>query len=488
MKKQPWCSFMLAGISLTEYGLEIPSPFVSLTLSNSEITSMTSWKLQCTVGGDSSRKVNIAAFEALIYGAAQAANKYTHSSGIPVSFAFGWQSDRGEISEYVSYQGFTLNFQSTTNDHYMTYTIEGFAHLIIPATMPVLHIPSVCGIVQASAVFEGLALATKATTYYELDIDHTDAPTFIDHGDLTTSFDTYTRGQYDGTDNYDQFPGLVVYSKSYNLSRDAGGLKPEVKKLTQVVNNVPEKHIQNYLTNSIPDDTVQCTSYTYWVDEPTMTTPGVMHYKSNANLANMHLNSVLEWGTSNTNILSISGSYKGTAYNMTNFDFTQLGFALDGSGNSVVQDSEVVNSWSSTIGSVFQTVNIINDVNAIASQFSGDFTITIPGNVKDYKIAQPISLLIMTGNTISPVTGIYNIISVSHTIAATFITTLKIQRLEVSTANQVAGVQSVSINGRGIYGSSNSYTKTKNIRSSYKVDFGSIYPTFEDLPGNAYIF
>jgi len=90
MKKQPWVSFTLSNVSLTEFGLKIPSPFVSLTLSNSEITSTTSWTLRCVVGGDDTKKVNVAAFEALLYSAAQAISSYPNASGIPVSFAFGW--------------------------------------------------------------------------------------------------------------------------------------------------------------------------------------------------------------------------------------------------------------------------------------------------------------------------------------------------------------------------------------------------------------
>ena len=69
MLKQPWLSFSLSGVSLTEFGLEIPSPIVSLTLNNSEISSMTSWTLIVNVGGDDRRKINIAAFEALLYSA-----------------------------------------------------------------------------------------------------------------------------------------------------------------------------------------------------------------------------------------------------------------------------------------------------------------------------------------------------------------------------------------------------------------------------------
>jgi hypothetical protein len=103
MKKQCFVAFSLAGLSLNEFGMKIPSPFCSLEISNSEITSYTNWTLNVVVGGDSSRKVNIAAFEALIYSAAQT-DGYANASGIPVSFMFGWLDASGGVDEYVSYQ------------------------------------------------------------------------------------------------------------------------------------------------------------------------------------------------------------------------------------------------------------------------------------------------------------------------------------------------------------------------------------------------
>ena len=129
---------------------------------------------------------------------------------------------------------------------------------------------------------------------------------------------------------------------------------------------------------------------------------------------------------------------------------------------------------------MYQTVNIINDLNALASQFSGDFTIQIPGSVKQYNIAQPVSLLVMSGNTISPITGIYNIMSVSHSINEQFVTTLKLQRLVISSANQVASSQGIYISGSNNYPSS-AYTTTSNVISPYKVDFGTMYPTYEHM-------
>lgn len=481
MKRQHFVNFMLSGVSLTEFGLMIPSPFSSLEISNSQISSMTSWTLTCIVGGDAGRKVNASAFEALLYSAAQAASAYPNAKGIPVSFMFGWlDSTTGVVSEYASYQGFTIKFTVSTSGMYLVYKVSGYASLAVQSSMPVLRIPPICGIVQPSAILEALAVSTKADNYYQLDIDHNDAPTLVNHGALTTSFNQYVRGNYSGTDDYDNFPGLLRLSKSYNANREASGIKQPYRNLHQITNNLSVSSLGSFLKQGITDTTPQCASFSYWVDEPTMTNPGTIHYKSNANLACTRFTDTLEYGTSNTNIISLNGSYNGVAYNMTDMAFASVGFALDASGNSIVQGSEVVNSWSSSIVDVFQTVNIINDVNAIASQFSGDFTIQIPGSVKRYEIAQPVSLLVMNGNTLSPITGIYNIISVSHNLGQTFVTTLKVQRLVMSSANEVASVQGIYLYGSGSRLSS-SYTTTKNVVSPYKVDLGIMYPDFTHL-------
>lgn len=93
MLKNCFCSVMLAGVNLTSFGFMVPSPFVSLQMSNSEVASMTSFTLTCQVGGDDRRKINIAAFEALIYSAAQQSTD-NGTGGIPVSFQFGWLDEK----------------------------------------------------------------------------------------------------------------------------------------------------------------------------------------------------------------------------------------------------------------------------------------------------------------------------------------------------------------------------------------------------------
>ena len=479
MYKQPFCSFQFAGVSLTDYGLEIPSPFCSLELTNAQITSFTSWTLQVIVGGDESKKSNIAAFEALIYSASQDANKYPESQDIPVSFMFGWLNEDGSIGENVAYQGHTLKFSTSTEGLYIRYTITGYASLGMQFALPVYNIPALSGFVKPSAVVEGICKALKLDSYYNLDIDHNDVPTMINHGPMTTSLNAYIRGNYSTEDDYHTFPGIQPLTKSYNYSRDAAGLIPGSGNLSTLINNLIGTSVSNYLKRSIVDGTPQCSSFSFWVDEPTMTQRGVIHFKSNAGLLSTLTNDVLQYGTADTNIISISGSYNGIAYNMTNINYGSVGFAVDGSGNTIVETDRVVNSWSATLADVFQSANIVNNANAIASQFSADFTVTLSGKVNQYAICQPVSLVVMSGNTLSPISGIYSVVSVTHNISSTFTTTIKIQRLQMSTANEVATSQGIAISGSSGF-NDYSYTATKNIISTGKVDFGNIYPTFED--------
>lgn len=487
MKRQPFCTLLISGLSITDFGLEIPSPFCALELQNSEVDSYTNWTLKITVGGSSSKKMNIAAFEALIYSSAQTAG-YANASGVPVSFMFGWLDANGNVDSYLSYQGWTLNYQTSVNGQFMNYILTGYASQALKASMPVLHIPALTGIVQPSAVLEALAKGIKATSYYDLDIDHSDVPTLVNHNAMTTSFMSYVRGERttsksEDSDDYDSFPGLLRLSKSYNASRDAGGLKKGFRKLSSIVNNVPPESVGKYLKTSITDKTPQTSSFAFWIDEPTMTRPGIIHYKDTSSLSTSTDSAALKYGTADTNIISLTGTYDGVAYNMSDMNFSTLGFTLDETGQTIVNDTSVVNSWSNSLTEVYQTANIINDINALATQFAGSFTATIAGSTNEYELAQPVSLIVMMGNTLSPVSGIYNVMSVSHLISQTYYTVLTLQRLAVSSANETASGMGIFISGSST-GVSSGYTKTKNVKSTRKVDFGTMYPTWEDIQTN----
>lgn len=395
MHKQPFVNFTLAGTSITHFGLFVPSPFCSLYIKNSETDSYTSWELTITVGGDVSRKMNIAAFEALIYTAAQTSG-YTNASGVPVSFMFGWLDDKkGGIDAYVSYKGWTLKYSVKTSGTFLVYTLTGYASQIMKTNMPVLNIPALTGYVQPSAVVEALAKGIKATDYYFLDIDHCDAPTLISHNAMTTSFTGYVRGEKTGDDDYDDFPGLLTLSKTYNSSRDAAGLTGGSKYLSSYKNNASNDTLKAALKSSLTDKTPQSSTFSFWVDEPTMTSAGIIHYKATNTILSSRDTRVLKYGTSDSNVLSLSGSYDGIAYNMSDMSFSTLGFTLDERGETIVNDYRVVNSWSNSLTSVYQSASIINDINALATQFSGQFTVDIAGSVRGYTICEPVSLVVM---------------------------------------------------------------------------------------------
>ena len=77
--------------------------------------------------------------------------------------------------------------------------------------------------------------------------------------------------------------------------------------------------------------------------------------------------------------------------------------------------------------------------------------------------------------------------SVSHAIKNTFITTLKLQRLTMSSANQVAMSQGIYVvNGTTGGYTSSSYRTTPNVKSPYKVDYGNtIYPDMPQMVANS---
>ena len=70
--------------------------------------------------------------------------------------------------------------------------------------------------------------------------------------------------------------------------------------------------------------------------------------------------------------------------------------------------------------------------------------------------------------------------SVSHAVSNTFVTTLKVQRLTLSSANQTATGQRIFVSGTNKYPQS-ALQQTSNIKSPYKIDLGQMYPTFEHI-------
>ena len=69
--------------------------------------------------------------------------------------------------------------------------------------------------------------------------------------------------------------------------------------------------------------------------------------------------------------------------------------------------------------------------------------------------------------------------SVTHQVSNTFTTVLKLQRLQISSANETASAQGITVVNNS--STSAGYSSTANILSAGKVDFGKLYPTYEDV-------
>jgi len=488
----PFIAVSLAGVSLTDLGYKIPTPLVGITIKNALVRSALEWELTLNVAGDSNKRANIAAIEGLWYQAEQSARNSGYTRGIPVSIILGWQSPNGQITESMDIEGFTIQFSVTVPEaQYTQYVIKGFGTTGVPSNMPTITIPPIRGIVQPSAVLEALCRSLKADAYYDLDIDRNDAPTYMAHGTIQTSFTRYVRGTRSPKDNFGNFPGLQPLATQVSTNEQAYGLITEkVRNMGMLINNVPLSERRNYFRSDLNDRPDTVNTFSFWVDEPTMTQRGKINFKSDAGLRIRASNDQLILGGNETNIFSLTGSYDSVAYTLKNINAGRIGFTLDGSGNSIATVQPTVTAYSATLADVYNSANEINNVNAIATQFSGKITVTMAGNVRGYELAQPVTVTVLSGNSLSQISGVYHVMEMTHRLDSRFITTLELQRLDTGSpsdgtvSEEVSGGATESITS--VYADTTSQklarqSQTSNIISPRKVELGTLTTTFENL-------
>jgi hypothetical protein len=485
----PFIAVSMAGVSLTDLGYKIPSPLVGISITNATVRSALMWELTLNVAGDASRIANIAAIEGLWYQAKQAAKNSGYKRGIPVSIILGWQSPDGQVVESMDIEGWTMQFDcNVPESQHLQYIIKGYGQTAVPANMPTIRIPPISGVVQPSAVLTALCEALKADTYYDLDIDRNDSPTFISHGTVQTSFTRYVRGGRSVNDNFGDFPGLQPLATNVMGNSQAYGLiTDQIRNMGILVNNVPVGERTPYFRSDINDRPDVVNTFSFWVDEPTMTQRGKINFKSDAVLRIKQNYDQLILGGNETNIFSLSGSYNGVAYTLKNINAGKIGFTVDGTGNAIASVQPSATAFSASLADVFNSANEINNVNAIATQFSSKITITMAGNVRGYELAQPVTVTVLMGNTLSPISGIYRVMEVTQRLDARFITTLVCQRLDTGSANDVAdgvmaGVSTLTtVSGDTSLQRTIRANQTSNIISPRLVELGTITPTFENL-------
>ena len=171
--------------------------------------------------------------------------------------------------------------------------------------------------------------------------------------------------------------------------------------------------------------------------DPTFHERGIIRYKNNVNLANYVGVDALIWGGLETNILAITATYDGVTQQLLGTGSmvqTGLGIALD--GTQMTSSASRQNSYAATAASMFSAGNVINNLNALSTQFNTNITVTIVGKPKVFQVAEAVRVLVYTGGTLNPITGVYRIMKVTHHVTGTAYTTdLTLKRLDLITAN-----------------------------------------------------
>ena len=201
-----------------------------------------------------------------------------------------------------------------------------------------------------------------------------------------------------------------------------------------------KSEIHDIMGSPVAQTQRSASSYTFSITEPTFHSRGVIRYKNNVNLANYVNDSVLIWGGLYTNILSISATYQGVTQTLLGSGASvQTGMGITLKGETLTTESNRQNSYNATLPSMFVAGNTLNNLNAISTQFNTNIQVTIVGAPKVFQVADAVRIVVYTGGTLNPITGVYRIIKVAHNINGTsYTTTLTVQRLDLITANDTA--------------------------------------------------
>ena len=175
--------------------------------------------------------------------------------------------------------------------------------------------------------------------------------------------------------------GLIQQSYCEGSRSSAYGLPGNRATGTYLRAGYTKAEVHSLMGSPVAQTQRSASSYTFSITEPTFHTRGVIRYKNNVNLANYVSDDVLIWGGLYTNI----------------------------------------------------------NLNAISTQFNTNVQITIVGKPKVFQVADAVRVVVYTGGTLNPITGVYRIIKVAHNINGTsYTTTLTVQRLDLITANNTA--------------------------------------------------
>lgn len=426
--KQPYMQFVMQNIALRSLGFKIPSPLVGINLTNSESGIQTNFKVTVHILGDDRKQAHIGAFEMMLYEFAQMRGDST----TPCYLELGWSDDSGVI-ESLSVQGIFIQFTSTVHTGYTEYILEGIGNFTNTATIRGIALPAIRGNYRPSDVAEAVLDYVNAGDVFDYDIDHDDEVVPICKSSCVTSLGEYINGSGNSQ-------GLIQQSYCEGSKSCAYGLPNNRTTDMYLRAGYTKAEIHNLMGSPVAQTQRSASSYTFSITEPTFHTRGVIRYKNNVNLANYVADDVLIWGGLYSNILNISATYQGVTQTLLGSGATvQTGMGITLKGETMTTLANRQNSYSATIDSMFAAGNVLNNLNAISTQFNTNVQITVVGMPKVFQVADSVRVVVYTGGTLNPITGVYRIIKVAHNINGTSYTTvLTVQRLDLITANNTA--------------------------------------------------
>lgn len=441
--RQPYMQMVINNVALRSVGYKIPSPLVAIKFENSENGIQTAFTATLHILGDARKQTHVGSFEMMLYEFAQMRG----GSVLPCYIEIGWCGSDENIAldsdgsrQLLSMQGQFVSFTSTVRTGYMEYVLSGIGNFTSTATVRGIAIPAVNGNYRPSDVVEAVLDYINADELFEYDIDHDDEIVHIHKPSCVTSLGEYITGTSDTSgsrgliqESYNEGSKSAAYGLPNNRSIDyykrAGYTNTEIRQMM----GAPVAQTQR-----------STSSYSFSIVEPTFHQKGIIRYKNNVNLANYVGSDTLIWGGLHTNILDISATYNGVTQSLLGSgNMVQTGMAMTLKGDTLITTNNRQNSYSATVDSMYSAGNALNNLNAVATQLNTNITVTIVGSPKVYSVNDSVKIIVYTGGTLNPITGIYQIIKVSHSINGTgYQTTLTVKRLNLTSANNTVAAVS----------------------------------------------
>lgn len=435
--RQPYMQMVINNVALRSVGYKVPSPLVAIKLTDAENGLYTAFTATLHILGDTHKQAHVGSFEMMLYEFAQMKG----DSVMPCYIEIGWCGDDDSIAtdaegtkQLLSVQGQFVSFTSSVKTGYMEYVLSGQGNLTSTATVRGIAIPAVNGNYRPSNVVEAVLNYINADELFDYDIDHDDEIVHIRKPSCVTSLGEYINGS---TDAKNASRGLIQESYSEGSKSAAYGLPYNRSVDYYRRAGYTNKEIRELMRSPVAQTQRSTSSYSFSVTEPTFHKKGVIRYKNNVNLANYVSEDTLIWGGLHTNILDISATYNGVTQSLLGSGtLVQTGMGLTLKGDTLITTDNRQNSYSATVESMYAAGNALNNLNAVATQFNTNMTVTIVGSPKRYSVNDSVKIIVYTGGTLNPITGIYQILKVTHSINGTgYQTALTVVRLNLTSAN-----------------------------------------------------